>query len=84
MTSSQDDECVDGAGAGVTQDGKRVRKLSQRARALQEAAEAKVRSVSFSQSVSSSHPHCPLDSVRSIAAPIRFCSAIRQSPPAAV
>lgn len=50
VTSSQDDQCVGGAGdavggagTGVVLEGKRVRKPSQRIRALQEAAQAKVR-----------------------------------------
>lgn len=53
VTSSQDDQCVGGTGdavggtvTGVIQEGKRIRKPSQRAKALQEATQAKVRSVS--------------------------------------
>ncbi|XP_076587672.1 snRNA-activating protein complex subunit 4 [Chaetodon auriga] len=48
VTSGQDDQCVDGTGdvvggtgTGATQEGKRVRKPSQKARALQEATQAK-------------------------------------------
>lgn len=61
MTSSQDDQCVDGAGdavggacntlggasTGVAVEGKRIQKPSQRARTLQEAAQNKVRPVSL-------------------------------------
>ncbi|XP_029283947.1 snRNA-activating protein complex subunit 4 [Cottoperca gobio] len=41
MTSSQGDQCVGGTGTGVIQKEKRVRNLTQRARALQEDTQAK-------------------------------------------
>lgn len=66
MTSGQGEQCVGGtgdsvggAGTGVIQEGKRVRKPSQKARALQETSKAKVRPASSSSLcllfVSSSH-----------------------------
>lgn len=42
VTSSDTEQCVDGAGTGVNQTGKRVRKPSQKAKALQESAKSKV------------------------------------------
>uniref|UniRef100_A0AAQ5Z1P3 snRNA-activating protein complex subunit 4 n=1 Tax=Amphiprion ocellaris TaxID=80972 RepID=A0AAQ5Z1P3_AMPOC len=43
VTSSQDNQWVDRTGTGVILEGKRVRKPTQKARALQESTEAKVR-----------------------------------------
>lgn len=56
MEGSETDQCVDGAGTGVIQKERRVRKPSQKAKALQEATKAKVTPVSSLSTSSLSLP----------------------------